>query len=57
VTIDPEATFDQLGVDAVVTGAGHPLAFWLASNPGWRVIGTDPVAVAAVRNGVSCAAA
>jgi hypothetical protein len=55
VTTDPGATFDQLGVDAVVTGGGHPLAFWLASNPGWRVVGSDAVSIAAVRNGVSCA--
>jgi hypothetical protein len=54
VTTDPGVVFDELGVDAVLTAAGHPLGFWLAANPGWRVVGTDQVAIAAVRDGIAC---
>ena len=57
VTRDPAGTFDELRVDAVVTQSNGPLAFWLAVNPAWRVIGTDQTAVAAVRHDVSCTSA
>lgn len=56
VTADPGKVFDELGVDAVLTKIDHPLRFWLAANPEWRVIGSDQVASAAVRQGVACEA-
>jgi hypothetical protein len=56
MTIDPGVTFDELGVDAVVTHVAHPLGYWLAANPGWRVVSSDQVAVAAVRQEIACSA-
>jgi hypothetical protein len=57
LTTDPGVVFDELRVDAVVTQQGHPLAFWLAANPGWRVVAKDAIAIAAVREGIACTSA
>lgn len=54
VTTDPGGVFDALGVDSVLTESGRPLAFWLSANPAWRVVATDAVATAAVREGTPC---
>jgi hypothetical protein len=55
LTTDPGLVFDELGVDAVVTQADRPLAFWLSANPAWHVIGSDEVSVAVVRATTQCA--
>jgi hypothetical protein len=57
VTADPGKVFDELGAEAVVTARDHPLSFWLGASPVWRVIAEDDVAVAAVRQEISCATA
>jgi hypothetical protein len=55
LTTDPGRVFDDLGVDAILTQAGRPLAFWVSASSHWRVVGSDAIAIAAVRQGASCA--